>query len=120
MKLVATSVLVLAMAVLAPAVQAQDLAAGKAVWDRLNCASCHGADAIKGIDPAYPILAGQRADYLAHALSAYQRGVRGLPASANVRKNAIMGAFASQLTKQEIKNVSAWLASLPSPLSAKK
>lgn len=120
MKLVATSVLMLAAVALAPSVQAQDLAAGKAAWERLNCASCHGADAVKSIDPAYPILAGQRADYLAHALTAYQRGARGMPASANVRKNAIMGAFATQMTKQDIKNVSAWLATLPSPLSVKK
>jgi cytochrome c553 len=100
--------------------QAADLAAGKAVWDKLNCASCHGADAVKSIDPSYPILAGQHADFLAHALKAYQRGASGAPATANVRKNAIMGAFAKQLSPQDIKNVSAWLAAQPGPLSVRR
>ncbi len=99
---------------------AADLAAGKAVWGKLNCASCHGADAVKGIDPAYPILAGQHADYLVHALKAYQRGASGVPATANVRKNAIMGAFAKQLSTQDIKNVSAWLAAQPGPLAVRR
>lgn len=100
--------------------QAADLAAGKAVWEKLNCASCHGADGVKAIDPSYPILAGQHADFLAHALKAYQRGASGAPATANVRKNAIMGAFAKQLSPQDIKNVSAWLAAQPGPLSVRR
>lgn len=99
---------------------AADLAAGKATWERLNCASCHGADGIKAISPAYPILAGQHADYLKHALTSYKRGAQGAPASANVRKNAVMGAFAMQLSKQDIANVSAWLASQPGPLLVRK
>lgn len=120
MKLIATSILVIAGAFSASQASAADLAAGKAVWERLNCASCHGADAVKSIDPAYPVLAGQHADYLKHALTAYQRGAKGMPASANTRKNAIMAAFATQLSKQDIANVSAWLASLPGPLAVRK
>jgi cytochrome c553 len=100
--------------------QAADLAAGKAVWEKVNCASCHGADAKSPIMPAYPILAGQHADFLAHALKAYQRGATGAPASANVRKNAVMGAFAVQLSKQDVANVTAWLSSLPGPLAVRK
>jgi len=100
--------------------QAADLAAGKAVWEKVNCASCHGADAKSPVDPAYPILAGQHADFLAHALKAYQRGAAGAPGSANVRKNAIMGAFASQLSAADIANVTAWLAAQPGPLAVRK
>ncbi len=99
---------------------AQDLQAGKAVFDKFNCASCHGADAKTSIDPSYPILAGQYADYLAHSLRAYKRGQAGMPAMANVRNNPIMGAFAVQLSEQEIRDVSAWLASLPSELATRK
>ncbi len=95
---------------------AGDAAAGKAVWEKVNCASCHGPDAKSPIDPAYPILAGQHADYLAHALTAYQRGAAGAPASANVRKNAVMGAFATQLSSQDVENVTAWLGVQPGPL----
>ncbi|SAI68811.1 cytochrome [Bordetella ansorpii] len=100
--------------------QAQDLAAGKAVFDKMNCASCHGADAKTAVQPEYPILAGQHADYLAHALKAYKRGGSSSPATANVRKNPIMGAFAAQMSDQDIANVSAWLASLPSGLGVRK
>lgn len=120
MKMIATSVFVLASGAFAAGAQAANLQEGQATWERLNCASCHGAEAAKAIDPSYPILAGQHADYLEHALISYQRGARGLPASANVRNNAIMSAFAMQMSKQDIDNVSAWLASLPSPLSVKK
>jgi len=120
MKTLATSVFVLATGVFAAGAQAANLQEGQAVWERLNCASCHGADAVKGVDPSYPVLAGQHADYLEHALISYQRGARGLPPSANVRNNAIMGAFATQLSREDIDNVSAWLASLPSPLAVRK
>jgi cytochrome c553 len=37
-----------------------------------NCASCHGANFNKPIDPSYPKIAGQHADYLYVALKAYQ------------------------------------------------
>ncbi|WP_459617284.1 c-type cytochrome [Bordetella sp. 2513F-2] len=110
---------ILALAGLAPA-QAQDLAAGKAVFDKMNCASCHGADAKTSVQPEYPVLAGQHADYLAHALRAYKRGASGSPATANVRKNPIMGAFAAQLSDQDIVNVAAWLSSLPSDLGVRR
>ena len=98
---------------------AADIEAGRAVFEKFNCASCHGADAKTSIDPSYPVLAGQHADYLEHALRAYQRGQAGLPANANVRKNAVMGAFATQMSSQDISNVAAWLASLPSDLGTR-
>lgn len=96
--------------------QAADLEAGQAAFQKHTCASCHGADAKTPILPEYPILAGQHADYLAHALTAYQRGQAGAPASANIRKNAVMGAMASQLSATEIIDISTWLSTLPTPL----
>ena len=39
---------------------------------KANCESCHGANFSKPIDPSYPKLAGQHADYLYAALKAYQ------------------------------------------------
>ncbi|MBO9354517.1 c-type cytochrome [Bordetella petrii] len=115
--------LTLAGAILAAAgcaAQAQDLAAGKAVFDKFNCASCHGADAKTPVDPSYPILAGQHADYLEQALRSYKRGAAGSPATANVRKNPIMGAFAAQLSDQDIEHVAAWLAAQPSDLGVRQ
>ncbi len=37
-----------------------------------NCVSCHGANFASPIDPSYPKLAGQHADYLYAALKSYQ------------------------------------------------
>ena len=116
---------VLALACAAPlaassAAHAADIVAGKAVYQRINCASCHGADAKTSLDNSYPQLAGQHADYLAHALRAYKRGQANAPASANVRKNAVMGAFATQLSDQDIENVAAYLESLPGNLASRK
>lgn len=99
--------------------QAQDLNAGRAVFEKFNCASCHGADARTSVQPEYPVLAGQHADYLAHALKAYKRGAAGSASTANVRKNPIMGAFAAQLSDQDIVNVTGWLSSLPGPLTVR-
>jgi cytochrome c553 len=100
--------------------QAADVAAGQAAYEKFTCASCHGADAKSPIMPDYPILAGQYADYIAHTLTAYQRGQAGAPASANIRKHAIMGAMASQLSPVDIENIAAWIGSLPSDLSVQK
>ena len=102
-----------------PAVSA-DLAAGKAAWEKFACASCHGADAKTSVLPIYPIIAGQHEDFLRHALRAYKRGQAGAPSTANVRTNAVMGAMATQLSDADIRNLAAWLASLPSPLGVRK
>lgn len=96
------------------------VSAGEAVFKRVNCASCHGVDAKSSIDPSYPQLAGQHADYLTHALKAYQRGQGNASATANVRKNAIMGAFAVQLSEKDIEDVAAYLASLPGNLAVRR
>ena len=65
---------------------AADVKRGEELVKKYNCASCHGADYNKPIDPSYPKLAGQHADYIAHALMAYKRGGD----KANGRSNPIM------------------------------
>lgn len=105
----------------APAsVWAADLEAGKLAFEKHACASCHGADAKTPLQPDYPVLAGQHADYLTHALRAYKRGQSGAPDTANIRKNAIMGPMAAQLSADDIRNISGWLSTLPSPLAVRK
>ena len=90
--------------------------AGKAAAEKFNCASCHGKDYNSPIDPSYPKLAGQHQDYLERALTEYQRGASG----ANGRGNAIMGAQAKALSKQDIKDLAAYLHSLPGSLVLRK
>jgi cytochrome c553 len=74
-----------------------------------NCVSCHGANFSKPIDPSYPKLAGQYADYLYAALKAYQTD--GNPHIG--RNNAIMMGMARPFTHPEIKAIAAYLSSLP-------
>jgi cytochrome c553 len=67
-------------------------AVGAAPKASQTCIACHGNDGV-GILPEYPILSGQHADYLAHALRAYRSGQR---------KNAVMAGMAAGLTDQDI------------------
>lgn len=93
------------------AVAAGNVAAGKAVADKYSCFACHGQDYNTPIDPSYPKLAGQHKDYLQHALTAYKRGD-----GANGRNNAIMTGQVKPLSNQDIKDLAAYLHSLPSSL----
>ena len=77
-----------------------------------NCASCHGENYSKPIDPSYPKLAGQHADYLYYALKAYQTDKNPQVG----RNNAIMMGMARPFTHVEAKRLSAYIASLPGEL----
>jgi cytochrome c553 len=77
-----------------------------------NCTSCHGENFSKPIDPSYPKLAGQHADYLYAALKAYQTDHN--PQIG--RNNPIMMGMARPFTHPEIKALAGYLSSLPSEL----
>ena len=102
--------LALTLASTATATFAADAAKGREKADQV-CAACHGKDGNTPIDPSYPRLAGQHADYLAQALAGYK---------SEMRKNPIMGAQAKLLSSQEISNLAAYYASLPGGLSHRK
>lgn len=59
------------------------------------CVACHGKEGV-GITPDYPSLAGQHWDYLERALLDYKRGAR---------KNAVMPAFVSGLSDEDIRAI---------------
>ena len=73
---------------------------------KANCASCHGADFKSPIDPTYPKLAGQYADYLYAALKAYQTDKNPQVG----RNNAIMAGMARQYTHAELKLMASYFA----------
>ena len=103
------SMLLLALGAISFGAAANDVKRGEALAQKYNCASCHGADYNKPIDPSYPKLAGQHPDYLAHALRAYKRGN-----AANGRSNPIMAGQVQPLSNKDMEDISAYLASLPS------
>jgi cytochrome c553 len=67
-----------------------------------TCEACHGKDG-RGIDPTYPVLAGQYESYLIKALSDYRSGKR---------TNPIMAGMAAPLTNQDIEDLASWYASM--------
>lgn len=83
-----------------------DLTAGAATAEEI-CAACHAADGNSTI-PANPKLAGQHTEYLVKQLKEFAPGEDGKPAA---RENAVMAAFAAQLSPQDMLNVSAFYAS---------
>lgn len=84
----------------------------KALLNKANCASCHGATFSNPIDPSYPKIGGQHADYLFVALKAYK--VENNPKVG--RGNAIMGGMAKQYTNSELKLLANYLSSVEGDL----
>ena len=76
------------------------------------CASCHGTDYNKPIDPSYPKIAGQHADYLYVALKSYKTD--GNPALG--RANGIMAGQVKNFTLAELKAMARHIGSLPGDL----
>jgi cytochrome c553 len=71
-----------------------------------SCADCHGPGAIRR-NPAYPVLAGQFADYLVLQLELFKEQQRGGSAYAR-----LMRPVASRLTLQQMRDVALYYESL--------
>jgi cytochrome c553 len=65
-----------------------------------SCVACHGAKG-DADNPAFPMLAGQHADYLLHALKAYRSGDR---------NNAIMNGQAAALSNEDMRDLAAYFS----------
>ena len=84
----------------------------QALLGKANCSSCHGANFSMPIDPTYPKLAGQHADYLLVALKSYK--VENNPKVG--RGNVIMAGMAKQYTNAELKTLAKYISSVDSEL----
>ena len=89
----------LATLVMGPAQAAGDPEAGRA--KSAQCAACHGADG-NSLNPEWPKLAGQHADYLVKQLSYFEKGER---------ENDTMKPMAGVLDEQGREDVAAFYAS---------
>lgn len=84
----------------------------QALLTKGNCVACHGENLNKPIDPSYPKLGGQHADYLYVALKAYHT-----VNNPNIgRANPIMAAQVQAFTPKELKQLAQHIATLPSDL----
>ena len=77
-----------------------------------GCTSCHGDSFNKPIDPSYPKIAGQHADYLFVALKSYKS--EGYATWG--RSNGVMGGIAKQYSNAELKEMANYLSKLPGEL----
>ena len=76
------------------------------------CISCHGDNFAKPIDPSYPKIAGQHADYLYVALKSYK-----IDKNPQVgRTNGVMAGIAQQFTNQELKQLAGYIGRLDGDL----
>ena len=80
-----------------------------ALLQKGGCVACHGENFNKPLDPGYPKLAGQHADYLFVALKEYQT-----KNNARIgRDNAVMVGMAAPFSHAELKQLAAYISSLP-------
>lgn len=86
-----------------------------ALLQKAACASCHGANYSKPIDPGYPKIAGQHADYLYVSLKAYKAE----PTNVVGRTNGVMGGIAKQFTNAELKAIAQYVGSLEGEMQVK-
>lgn len=80
------------------------LAAGNAAKGQHKSAVCHACHGVNGksVEPIYPNLAGQHQDYLIKTLEGFRDGSR---------QNTVMSGFATNLSDEDIEDISAWYAS---------
>ncbi|HUJ00766.1 MAG TPA: c-type cytochrome [Usitatibacter sp.] len=83
-----------------PAPPKPDLARGQQIATTV-CAACHSADG-NSVNPTFPVLAGQHADYIVAQLTAFKSGAR---------PNPIMQGMAAGLSPEDMRNVAAWFES---------
>jgi len=96
----------------APGKAAEATGTAAALVAKGACVSCHGDSFSKPIDPSYPKIAGQHADYLFVALKSYKTEGKATWG----RANAIMGGVAKQFSNAELKEIAVYLQSLPGEL----
>ena len=94
----------------------------EALKDRMAaCVACHGANFSTPLDPSYPRLAGQHADYLYAALKAYHTDGNPLVGRGNatMRSQVVQEADGKKkltFSPAELKQVAGYLSSLPGEL----
>jgi cytochrome c553 len=86
-----------------------------ALLQKAACTSCHGANFSKPVDPSYPKIAGQHADYLFVALKSYKNE----PNNVVGRSNGVMGGIAKQFTNAELKALAQYVGSLEGEMQVK-
>lgn len=97
----------------APAAKAAEPSAEvSAMLAKAACMSCHGENFNRPIDPSYPKVGGQHADYLFVALKSYKTEGK----STWGRSNPIMASMAKQFSNAELKALAVYISTMPGEL----
>ncbi len=83
----------------------EDIAAGKELYRKKRCQTCHGPDGKRPL-PNYPYVAGQRYAYIINQMKDIRDKVR------TNRKVRTMWPFVKQLSDREIAQLAAWLSTI--------
>lgn len=97
-------------------VQAQSLVDGDAEAGRaqsITCSACHGTEG-NSVNPLWPNLAGQNANYIVNQLWAF----KGRDGNAPKRQDPLMTSQAMLLTEQQINDLAVYYESLPGAAQA--
>lgn len=74
----------------------------------ITCTACHGAEG-NSVNPLWPNIAGQNANYLLSQLSAFKNGTR---------KDPLMTSQAMLLSDEDMRDLAVYFESLPAPAMA--
>ena len=77
------------------------------------CVSCHGDNFAKPIDPSYPKIAGQHADYLFVALKSYKETGKNAYVG---RSNGVMAGVVGQFSNDELKALAQYIGKVQGDL----
>jgi cytochrome c553 len=87
-------------------------ASGRAA-EKGACVSCHGDNFAKPIDPSYPKIAGQHADYLFVALKSYKETGKNAYVG---RSNGVMAGVVGQFSNDELKALAQYIGKVQGDL----
>jgi cytochrome c len=80
---------------------------GAALYQSKTCFACHGKDANTPLQPDYPRLAGQNADYAYNQMKDIASGAR------DNGQSAAMKGIMHLVSDEEMRAIAEWLATLP-------
>lgn len=89
-----------------------DAAAGKS--KAVTCSACHGAEG-NSVNPAWPNIAGQNANYIVAQLKAFKPGENGEPA---LRSDPLMTSMAMPLSDEDIRDLAVYFEGLPAAVNS--
>ncbi|HBH35145.1 MAG TPA: cytochrome C [Gammaproteobacteria bacterium] len=104
-KALSLSTVILLMAGFGSAVAAEDSALdGATLFQTKACLSCHGVDARTPIQPLYPKIAGQNADYTYNQMRDIKNGAR------SSGQAVVMKGIMAAVTEEEMRVIADWLS----------